>query len=182
MSRTQDLSLARPLAFLLAMSATVSLHAEPTTFFERMASFCGMTFSGHEVPVGGNPARFEGQVMTATVASCEPNELRMPFVIGDDHSRTWVLTQSDDGALTLKHDHRHEDGTPDEVTNYGGTAKQPGNSWQVSFPADAFTAELIPEAAGNVWTLILDPKTGGLTYDLKRDGKDRFRATLYQSH
>ena len=169
------------LTVLLAMSAA-SVKAEPTTFFERMASFCGMSFSGQEVPVGGNPARFEGQRMTATVASCETNELRIPFVIGDDHSRTWVLTQSKEGALTLKHDHRHEDGTPDEVTNYGGTAQKPTSSWQVSFPADAFTAELIPEAAGNVWTLILDPKTGGLTYDLKRDGKDRFRATLYQAH
>lgn len=181
MSLTNQSTRIRPLAFLLAVAAMNTLHAEPDSFFEHMASFCGETFSGHEVPVGGNPARFEGQLMTATVASCEANELRMPFVIGDDHSRTWVLTRSDDGALTLKHDHRHEDGTPDEVTNYGGTAPKPTSAWRVSFPADAFTAELIPEAAGNVWTLILDPKTGGLTYDLKRDGKDRFRATLYQA-
>jgi hypothetical protein len=75
-------------------------------------------------------------------------------------------------AMRLKHDHRHEDGTEDEVTRYGGDTADFGTATRQSFPADAFTAELVPAAATNVWTVELIP--GELfAYQLRRERTDR---------
>ena len=46
------------------------------------------------------------------VRSCEENRIRIPFFVGDDKSRTWVLTFDSD-QIQLKHNHRHEDGSVD---------------------------------------------------------------------
>ena len=43
-------------------------------------------------------------------------------------------------------------------------------------PADAFTAQLLPAAATNEWTLELSPDKKVLSYILKRNGKLRFQA------
>ena len=96
--------------------------------------------------------------------------MRIPFHIGDDRSRTWVFTRTADG-IRLKHDHRHEDGSEDEVTQYGGDATG-GTASEQAFPADAWTRELIPYAANNTWTVVVQP--GELySYRLRRDGTDR---------
>ena len=83
-------------------------------------------------------------------------------------------------GLQLKHDHRHADGTPDEVTMYGGTAVEPGSDLSQSFPADTYTAELIPEAATNVWSITLSADGTQISYYLERHQKPRFRARLYR--
>jgi hypothetical protein len=57
------------------------------------------------------------------VRTCSENALRIPFHVGDDHSRTWVITRTENG-LRLKHDHRHEDGSEDAVTQYGGDSRR----------------------------------------------------------
>lgn len=45
-----------------------------------------------------------------------------------------------------------------------------------SFPADAETTELIPEAATNVWTLQIDPEKKQFVYYLERQKKPRYKA------
>jgi hypothetical protein len=72
----------------------------------------------------------------------------------------------------LKHDHRHADGSEDEVTQYGGDTSDSGTATQQSFPADQETATLIPAAATNVWTMELEPATR-FAYTLRRQGTDR---------
>ena len=57
--------------------------------------------------------------------SCDLAEIRIPFHVGEDRSRTWVMTPTSVG-LRLKHDHRHEDGSEDEVTQYGGDTRGTG--------------------------------------------------------
>ena len=109
------------------------------------------------------------------VRSCDMAEIRIPFHVGEDRSRTWVLTPTATG-LRLKHDHRHEDGTEDEVTQYGGDATGRGTASSQDFPADPFTAELVPAAATNVWTIEVVPGER-FVYALRREGTDRrFRA------
>lgn len=120
---------------------------------------------------------FAGKKLVAHVASCTANQIRVPFIVGTDRSRTWIITWSDRG-LELKHDHRHEDGTPDAQTMYGGKANNAGTAHAQSFAADAYTAKLIPAAATNRWTLSLSPDGKMMTYDLERDGKPRFKAEL----
>ncbi len=146
-------------------------------FFENLSSLCGQVFTGHSTFPDDPNHDFAGKLLVANFSECSDKELRVKFVVGEDHSRTWVITQSDQGML-LKHDHRHEDGTPDEVTNYGGWANDAGNQWQQYFAADQETADLIPAAATNVWMLAYDSQTQVLTYDLKRHDLPRYQAQL----
>ena len=105
------------------------------------------------------------------VRQCEDAEIRVPFFVGDDRSRTWVISKTPQG-LRLKHDHRHEDGSEDAVTMYGGDTSQPGSAVRQEFPADDHTAFLVPTAATNVWTLEIFPDSI-FAYDLRRLGSDR---------
>ena len=54
-------------------------------------------------------------------------------MVGEDRSRTWILTLSEKGLL-FKHDHRHPDGTPDKITMYGGWAAEGGTAYLNVFP------------------------------------------------
>lgn len=149
-----------------------------TAFFNNLSSLCEKVFVGYSTYPEDPAHDFAGKLLVANFSECSDSEVRVKFVVGEDHSRTWVITKSDQGLL-LKHDHRHEDGTPDEVTNYGGWANNKGNTWQQHFEADQETADLIPAASTNVWMLAFDPKSQVLTYDLKRHNKPRYQAKLY---
>lgn len=168
---------------LFMLLASTAQAADPISsssqqaFFKRIQSLCGASFSGQSSFPNDQNDPFAGKELRATPSHCEGNEIRIPFSVGADRSRTWLLRWQQ-GRLELKHDHRHDDGTPDEVTMYGGLASEGGSALQQSFPADAYTAALIPAAATNVWTLSLNEQGSELTYYLERDGKPRFKATL----
>lgn len=146
-------------------------------FFNNTKDLCGEVFTGASTYPDDPDHDFAGKKLVADFADCSEDEIRIKFAVGEDHSRTWVITKSDKGLL-LKHDHRHADGTPDEVTNYGGWANQAGSAYQQYFEADEETATLIPEASTNVWMLSYDPETKVLTYDLKRHNEPRYQAQL----
>lgn len=146
-------------------------------FFAKLRAACGASFEGASVFPRNPGDAFAGKRLVATVASCSDSEIRVPFVVGEDRSRTWVITKTG-GGLQLKHDHRHADGTPDAQTMYGGMATETGSELSQSFAADDHTAKLIPAAATNVWTLSLSADGRTLTYYLERDGKPRFKADL----
>jgi hypothetical protein len=146
-------------------------------FFGQLAALCGATYEGASVFPNDPADSFTGKKLVAQLASCKADEIRIPFLVGEDKSRTWII-RSDAAGLTLKHDHRHADGTPDAVTMYGGLASDAGSAQAQSFHADAHTAKLIPAASTNVWTLSLSPDASTMTYYLERDGKPRFKAEL----
>lgn len=146
-------------------------------FFAALRALCGARFEGvMTYPTSGRDD-FAGKLLVASFSGCRDREMRIPFVVGDDHSRTWVISQLPEG-LRLQHDHRHADGTPDEVTLYGGMATEHGSPLRRSFAADAYTAGLIPDAATNVWTLSLSESGDELTYHLTRHDAPRFTAVL----
>ena len=72
----------------------------------------------------------------------QPTRSASRFHVGDDRSRTWVITRTATG-LRLKHDHRHRDGSEDKVTQYGGDSITPATATRQEFPADAFTKALL---------------------------------------
>lgn len=146
-------------------------------FFDRLNSLCDARFEGRSVFPEDPGDGFRDKLLVAVIETCNADEIRIPFIVGEDHSRTWILKKTNDG-LQLKHDHRHEDGTPDKVTLYGGTAVLSGTRQSQSFPADAYTAQLIPEAASNEWFLSLSDDSSEITYYLERHNKARFRAIL----
>lgn len=153
---------------------------EPATheaFFQNLRDMCGQKFEGRTefVLLEGSP--FEDARLLMHIESCTNEEIRIPFIVNENRSRTWVLTLSDEGLL-LKHDHRHPDGTPEDTTMYGGWADEEGTPFVQYFPADDYTAELIPDAETNVWMMEINPETNEFVYYLERHDEPRFRAVF----
>lgn len=140
-------------------------------FCETLSSHCGKAYEGKLVSPESDP-RFAGKLVMH-VRSCEDGRLRIPFFVGEDLSRTWVLTMDKEQLIQLKHDHRHADGSEDAVTQYGGKATNTGSASTQFFPADSFTAGMLPAAVGNVWWITVDDSS--FTYNLRRLGS----ATLF---
>jgi len=158
---------------------TPQLEAETTQgqFFANLFELCGETFSGEATYPDDPDHELVGVELSATIETCTEEEIRIPFQAGDDVSRTWVLTRSDQ-ELHLRHDHRNPDGTGHDVTDYGGFANDEGSATRQYFPADEKTSEMIPEASTNVWMLEIEPESGTLIYNLERNNEPRFRAEL----
>lgn len=154
---------------------TMSSDDPRAEFFDRVAALCGQRFRGEPTYVPGPEHPMTGARLEMHVADCTDSVIRIPFIVDGDRSRTWVLTRGDTGLL-FKHDHRHADGTPEDTTMYGGWASSVGSATRQAFPADAYTASLIPDASTNVWTLEIREPDGRFIYDLQRHGQARFRA------
>lgn len=167
---------AAALSLLLAPLSSSANEAQ-AAWFAALGKLCGATFEGASVFPRDPGDAFAGKTLVAKVASCTADEIRIPFAVGADTSRTWIVRRDREG-LTLKHDHRHADGTPDAVTMYGGAASAAGTALSQSFHADAHTARLIPAALTNVWTLSVAADGRSMVYYLERDGKPRFKAEL----
>jgi hypothetical protein len=108
------------------------------------------------------------------LVKCTESELQIPFHVGKDASRTWIITKTGSG-LSLKHDHRHKDGTDDISTMYGGHTVDAGWAQVQSFPADHYSKELfvktgIPQSIGNIWQMYIYPEK--FTYRLIRQGRE----------
>jgi hypothetical protein len=144
-------------------------------FWENLSNYCGKAFEGEvlEAPPNDN---FRNMKLIMHVRSCSEKEIRIPFFVGEDKSRTWVFSKLENGLL-LKHDHRHEDGTDEEITMYGGKTSNNGMPTVQFFPADEETRQLIEYAAGNIWWITLaDDKFG---YQLRRIGTDRHFSIVF---
>ncbi|CAN5716512.1 hypothetical protein BH20VER1_BH20VER1_27350 [soil metagenome] len=152
-------------------------HHTHKLFFENVTKLCGQQFEGVTEFPPDPDHDFAGKKLVASVESCTEGEIRIPFRVGEDTSRTWLLTLTKEGLL-LKHDHRHADGTPDKVTMYGGWANAAGTELRQHFPADQETAKIIPEAATNMWTITLDLEKQQLRYALERHVQPRYSAVL----
>ena len=141
-------------------------------FWNTLKSHCGKAYEGKIIEGGKKGDGFTGKKLIMNLRSCEENTIRIPFFVGDDKSRTWVFTMSTNNLITLKHDHRHKDGSEDKITQYGGSNPNTGLANIQFFPADQETASLLPYASNNVWWVTID-KTS-FTYNLRRIGTDRF--------
>lgn len=173
-----------PLRSLSCLALAVALGGCATTptgpqdrFFERLSALCGRAFEGRVVtdtpaPVGADP--FAQGPLVMHVRECSPDTIRVPFHVGTDRSRTWVVTRTTQG-LRLKHDHRHEDGTPDSLTQYGGDTRDAGTPSRQEFPADAesramFLAQGRAVSVPNVWAIELAGDRA-FVYELARPGR-----------
>lgn len=153
--------------------------APADAFLARIAQHCDQAFEGRIVantPASATPDPFEGKALVMHVRGCGEGELRIPFHVGDDRSRTWVLTRTDTG-LRLKHDHRHEDGSDDAVTMYGGDTVDAGTPQRQAFPVDAESVEMfqregLSASVINVWAMEIEPGVR-FVYELARPGTDR---------
>lgn len=159
---------------ILSFSALASAAPTQDAFFNSLSSLCGKAFTG-KVTVDNAPGGgFDNKLLVMHIRKCDDNKLLIPFHVGEDASRTWVITKTDTG-LQLKHDHRHKDGSEDALTQYGGHTLEAGWAQVQSFPADAETKELfvregIPQSNGNTWQMYLYPKV--FSYRMVREGRE----------
>lgn len=142
-------------------------------FFEQLRQLCGKAFEGKVVVDHPKSDGFEGKLVMH-VRKCTDTQLQIPFHVGDNHSRTWIISKTGSG-LSLKHDHRHADGSHDVQTMYGGHTLDAGWNNVQSFPADQYSKELFARLGGaqsitNVWQIFIYPKT--FTYRLIREGRE----------
>lgn len=161
-------------AMLLGCAATAREKAPSDRFFDRLSALCGKAFEGRiaSPPVEADAA-FAGRRLTMHVRDCAGGEIRIPFHVGEDRSRTWVVTRTGAG-LRLKHDHRHSDGSEDRLSRYGGDSAGEGTARRQEFPADSFSKALfdregIPASRANVWAMESDGRA--FAYELRRPGR-----------
>jgi hypothetical protein len=159
------------LSNISAFSQTKSLD-NASVFWNGLQTLCGKAFEGKVAAALADDTTFAGKKLVMHVRSCEKNRIRIPFFVGEDKSRTWVLTRKKNRIL-LKHDHRHEDGKPDKVTMYGGLTTNSGSPTKQMFPADEETVNVIAAAATNVWWIDL-VSNDFFSYNLRRMGSERY--------
>ncbi|WP_395645833.1 hypothetical protein [Terricaulis sp.] len=158
---------------MLAACATPA-PAPRDTFFANLSALCGQSFAGRVVTTDAADASFASQPLVMHVRDCSANEIRIPFHVGENRSRTWVITRGAAG-LRLKHDHRHQDGHEDTLTQYGGDTLSSGSAERQEFPADdvskrLFTANNIPASVDNVWAIEIHPGRM-FAYELRRPNR-----------
>ncbi len=134
-------------------------------FLNNIAQLCGQTFAGGETFIAEGRESWAHKKFVMHVTVCEDDRVYVPFHLDDDHSRTWMFLV-EDGRLRFRHDHRHADGTPEEVTMYGGYADGDGTSLRQSFPADDYTCEMLPTACNAVWRVFLSDDLTTFSYQL----------------
>jgi hypothetical protein len=143
-------------------------------YFNNIKQYCGQAFEGKVTVDNSASDSFANKKLIMHVRKCTDTQLQIPFHVGDDSSRTWIISKTGSG-LSLKHDHRHKDGTNDVSTMYGGHTLDAGWSTVQSFPADQYSKELfaaqgIPQSIGNTWQMFIYPTE--FTYRMIRDGRE----------
>lgn len=170
MNTTSRTLIAATLAASLAGCATApstqsaDAASPQSAFFDRLTALCGKAFEGRvaaDTPAPTGPDPFANGPLVMHVRECSDREIRIPFHVGADRSRTWVITRTGSG-LRLKHDHRHEDGSEDAVTQYGGDTASAGTATRQEFPVDAESREMFGREGRtvsntNTWAMEVEP-------------------------
>lgn len=181
------LALFFPALALLFACATTPASSPQEAFWRALESHCGKAYAGRLVSDEAADAAMRGVGMAMHVRECSATRIAVPFHVQRadgtwDRSRTWVFTRTagpdGKGGLRLKHDHRHEDGTPDELTMYGGDTAAPGTARAQQFPVDAESVALFRRtgrdvSVTNVWRVETDPAgtpAARFAYQLTRTG------------
>lgn len=166
-----------PFATLAVLAACTPAAENPQdAFFNQLAQHCGKSYQGQVV--AGDPETDKTWIesrIVIEVKACTEDQIYIPLHVGDDHSRTWIITRTEEG-LSLKHDHRFNDGSLDPITNYGGHTVTIGTAVEQAFPADDFSKTLFVAnemgvSVGNTWVVSF-PTENAFRYQLVRDNRD----------
>lgn len=166
----------------LLLFAAVTLAACTTTpptepadaFMANLNALCGQTHEGRLVTTDPADADFAGKKLVMGPVACKPNEVAIPFAVGDNRSRTWVITRTNVG-VRLKHVHRHDDGSEDKVSRYGGDTAAAGTETRQEFPVDEFSklmfrSNKLDRSVTNVWAVEAAPGKH-FAYELRRENR-----------
>jgi hypothetical protein len=146
-------------------------------FYSNLRAICGHSYLGKVVESNESDETWRQSKIVIHAPACDvdtSSQIHIPLHVGENTSRTWIVSKTPTG-LRLKHDHRHEDGTPDAVSMYGGDTVDIGTANQQAFPVDEFSKAVFIEndiavSITNTWTISIEPKKT-LTYRLSRPGR-----------
>lgn len=135
--------------------------SEQDAFWASLMNLCGKAYPGTLVQGSAADSSFRGVPLVMHVRLCSDSEIQIPFTVGENRSRTWIIYRTETG-LRLKHDHRHEDGSEDALTMYGGDTVDGGTVQRQTFPVDdeskaLFTREKREVSLTNVWAMEIEP-------------------------
>jgi len=144
-----------------------------TAFMSNLNALCGKSFAGKLVSTDEVDKDFASKTMVMNVRDCSENEIRIPFHVDENRSRTWILSKTETG-LRLKHRHNHEDGHADAVTMYGGDTANSGTVTRQTFPVDQYSKDMFVKnglevSVTNIWAVEITPTI--YAYELRREGR-----------
>lgn len=144
-------------------------------FLQNFEPFCGYAYAGKTTYFDLGAEELKDPELLMLLEKCKEDEVRIPFWVDDDRSRTWILDIRDEG-LRLSHDHRYEDGTEHDANMYGGFSDERGSETKHFYPADEATIEDRPAREINVWSTELDIENDSYFYRLYLDGELSYEA------
>lgn len=157
---------------LLAGCASTPEPAHPQdAFMARLNALCGQRFEGRVVTTDPADATFASNRLLMHVRDCSAREVGIPFAVGEDRSRRWIVTRTATG-LRLKHDHRDPEGVIHGYHMYGGDTAGKGTAERQEFPVDQesidqFVAGGATVSTTNVWAIEVHPGRM-FAYELRR--------------
>ena len=143
-------------------------------FFDRLSALCGKSFVGQFISGNDDDADFAKANLQAHVRECSPQEVQIAFDVGEDRSRTWIITRIATG-LRLKHRHRLKGGSKGPILQYGGDTATAGTASRQEFPVDEFSKAMFTKdgrsvSNTNIWAFEIEPRRT-LVYELARPGR-----------
>lgn len=162
--------------FVVAVAGSAVASADSDTsqqaWWDRLQSLCGQAFEGRLIRAPADDTTFRDRHVVMHVRDCSATRVRIPLVIDEDRSRTWIV-QRDGDRIEFRHDHRQEDGTPDAVTEYGGYTVNAGSADTQMFPGDDRTrAAIAGSGLRSVWLVEIHPGER-FVYAANRVGTER---------
>jgi hypothetical protein len=143
---------------LSALDARATLSTSQEAFWAQLVTLCGQSHEGRVTKYDAQSDQgWIEQELVIHIHTCNASQLEMALNVGENRSRTWVISKHPN-HLSLKHRHRHEDGSEDSVSWYGGQSSDPGLSWRQAFAVDEYSksifyAEGLSPSVGNIWYL-----------------------------
>lgn len=137
------------------------------SFWSNLTLHCGQAYRGVATRRPPGDQLFAGdEPLVVHFRECGENELRLPFHVGENRSRTWVLRRTAH-ALELRHDHRNPDGSEEENSWYGALTQSTGGPMRQEFLRER-------DGVTSGWAIEVEPGIR-YTYGTVRDGEWRYR-------
>lgn len=179
-----QMTLIRPLAAAAALFALSACASAPQpshpqdAFLARLNALCGQKFEGRVVSTDSADSTFSSSRLVMHVRDCAADEVGIPFDVGEDRSRRWIVTRTETG-LRLKHDHRDAQGVIHGYHMYGGDTAETGTAGRQEFPVDQesidqFIAGGAEVSTTNIWAVEVHPGRV-FAYELRRPSGRFFR-------
>jgi hypothetical protein len=160
--------------FTLSCNQNKDKNAEASNqvkFFNHFKSLEGKKFSGKEIFIAEGKESWKELELEMFVREFHDTIIYIPFRVGDNKSRTWMVMLENGNKLRFRHDHRHEDGTPEDLNLYGGYASDDGTAFKQIFPADEFTCKMLERICDNEWIAEFSDDLSKFYYSLRKKGE-----------